>query len=73
VAQTACALLESGRAEAVVGWPEKLFARLNAALPRLVDRALLRRLPAIRRCATGAISAPSSSPPSLASRPLTRS
>lgn len=73
VAQTACALLESGRAEAVVGWPEKLFARLNAALPRLVDRALRTQLPTIRRCATGTISAPSSSAPSLASRPLTRS
>lgn len=70
VARNACALLESGRAEAVVGWPEKLFARVNAALPRLVDHALRRQLPAIRRYATGGVSAPL---PPLASRPLTRS
>jgi short-subunit dehydrogenase len=70
VARNACALLESGRAEAVVGWPEKLFARVNAALPRLVDRALRRQLPAIRRYATGGVSTPL---PPLASRPLTRS
>ena len=71
VARAAWALIGSGRAEAVVGWPEKLFARVNAALPRLVDRALRKQLPTIRRHATGAISAPH--PESLAARPLTRS
>jgi short-subunit dehydrogenase len=71
VARSACALLESGRAEAVIGWPEKLFARVNTALPHLVDRALRKQLPTIRRCATGAI--PAVPPPPLASRPLSRS
>jgi hypothetical protein len=32
-----------------VGWPEKLFVRINAVLPRLVDRSLRAQLPAIRR------------------------
>lgn len=42
-------LIESERAEAVVGWPEKLFVRINATLPWLVDRSLGGQLPAIRR------------------------
>jgi len=49
VARAACDLLEHGTAEAVVGWPEKFFARLNALLPRVVDRALVKQLPVIRR------------------------
>lgn len=32
-----------------LGWPEKFFARLNGAMPGLVDRALKSQLPAIRR------------------------
>ncbi len=51
VARTACILLERGTPEAVVGWPEKFFARLNAVLPRVVDRALRKQLPVIRRYA----------------------
>jgi short-subunit dehydrogenase len=51
VARIACDLLEHGTAEAVVGWPEKFFARLNALLPRVVDRALSKQLPVIRRYA----------------------
>lgn len=34
-----------------LGWPEKLFVRLNALLPGLVDGALRRQLDAIRRAA----------------------
>jgi hypothetical protein len=44
-------MLEGGRAEAVIGWPEKLFARLNAILPRVVDGALKKQLQVIRRYA----------------------
>jgi short-subunit dehydrogenase len=51
VARAACQLLERGGAESVVGWPEKFFARLNAVLPRIVDRALGKQLPVIRRYA----------------------
>jgi short-subunit dehydrogenase len=71
VALAAWALIDSGRAEAVVGWPEKLFARVNAALPRLVDRALRKQLPTICRHATDPISTPRLQ--SLASQPLTGS
>jgi short-subunit dehydrogenase len=49
VAASVCELLERDRAEGVVGWPEKLFVRINAVLPRLVDRSLRAQLPAIRR------------------------
>jgi short-subunit dehydrogenase len=52
VARAACRMLERGNLEAVVGWPEKFFARVNAIAPRLVDRALRRQLPVIRRHAT---------------------
>jgi short-subunit dehydrogenase len=40
--------LQKGEHETIVGWPEKFFARLNAVLPRLVDMALLQKLPVIR-------------------------
>lgn len=32
-----------------LGWPEKLFVVINSVLPRLVDRAMLKQLPIIRR------------------------
>jgi short-subunit dehydrogenase len=51
VARAARRLLETGSASAVVGWPEKLFARINAALPGIVDGAIIRQLPIIRRYA----------------------
>ncbi|MEA9556635.1 SDR family oxidoreductase [Xanthomonas nasturtii] len=47
----AAALLQSivrGDARRQLGWPEKLFARLNGVLPELVDRALRKQLPLIR-------------------------
>lgn len=47
-------VLEAGRAEKYLGWPEKLFVRLNAILPRLVDRALARQLPVVERHAATA-------------------
>jgi short-subunit dehydrogenase len=51
VAKAVCDMLVGGRAEAVLGWPEKLFARLNGVLPRVVDGALRKQLPVIRRYA----------------------
>jgi short-subunit dehydrogenase len=51
VARAVCDMLAGGRAEAVIGWPEKIFARLNGVLPRLVDGALRKQLPVIRRYA----------------------
>lgn len=32
-----------------LGWPEKLFVVINGILPRLVDKAMLKQLPVIRR------------------------
>lgn len=48
-----CRMLERDLSFAVVGWPEKLFARVNAVLPGAVDGALRKQLPVIRRYATG--------------------
>jgi len=51
VARAVCDMLAGGRVEAVLGWPEKLFARVNGILPRVVDGALRKQLPVIRRYA----------------------
>ena len=55
VARAAGDMLEGGRAEAVLGWPEKLFVRINALLPRVVDGSLRKQLPIIRRHAQSAV------------------
>jgi short-subunit dehydrogenase len=49
VARAARAVLEQDIDAAVLGWPEKLFARINAIFPGLVDGAIIRQLPIIRR------------------------
>lgn len=41
--------IERGREETQLGRSERLFTRLNSLLPGLVDRALARQLPVIRR------------------------
>ena len=51
VAKAVCDMLAGSRVEAVLGWPEKLFARVNGILPRVVDGALRKQLPVIRRYA----------------------
>ncbi|HVY79611.1 MAG TPA: SDR family oxidoreductase [Steroidobacteraceae bacterium] len=51
IAEELAALLRSGRSSVVVGWPEKLFVRVNGLLPALVDRAVRRQLPIIRHYA----------------------
>jgi short-subunit dehydrogenase len=51
VAKAVCDMLAGRRVEAVLGWPEKLFARVNGLLPRVVDGALRKQLPVIRRYA----------------------
>ncbi len=56
VANAACDMLERGRREAVLGWPEKLFVRINALFPGMVDGSLRRQLPVIRRHARVAAS-----------------
>ncbi len=54
VAKAAREMLEDGRREAVLGWPERLFVRINALLPRVVDGSLRKQLPIIRRHAQSA-------------------
>ncbi|WP_160154666.1 SDR family oxidoreductase [Microbulbifer sp. ALW1] len=52
VAQQCLALLEGGRsARRFMGWPERLFIKVNALLPSLVDGALVKKMPVIRRFA----------------------
>jgi short-subunit dehydrogenase len=41
-------LRESGNAR-YIGWPERFFVKLNSLFPSLVDRALAKQLPVIRR------------------------
>lgn len=40
VASAIVAAIRSERSEAYIGWPEKLFVRINALLPRLVDNGV---------------------------------
>lgn len=49
VAAQLVAAIASGRSRLQIGWPEKLFARINGALPALVDRNLKSQLSIVRR------------------------
>ncbi len=49
VARQIVALMQSRRRTAVLGWPEKVFARINALWPSLVDRAVASQLPIVNR------------------------
>lgn len=51
VAAQLLAAIEREQDEAYLGWPEKLFVRLNSLLPRVVDQALRKQLPIIQRFA----------------------
>ncbi|NVK55807.1 MAG: SDR family oxidoreductase [Alteromonadaceae bacterium] len=46
--------LQRNKARWFIGFPEKLFARINGVLPELVDRALAKKLPTIQRFLTSA-------------------
>lgn len=39
-----------------LGWPEKLFVIINGILPRIVDKAMLKQLPVIRRFLNSGVS-----------------
>ena len=54
VAAQLVAAIVSGRPRMQLGWPEKLFARINGALPGLVDRNLKSQLAIVRRHARSA-------------------
>ena len=51
VAEQILRAIISEREELYLGWPEKLFVRLNGLLPRLVDLALRKQLPVVKRFA----------------------
>lgn len=51
VAQQLLAAIRREEEERYLGWPEKLFVRLNSLLPRVVDQALRKQLPIIQRFA----------------------
>lgn len=51
VAAIVCRALQKNRRQSFIGWPEKLFVRLNALLPRLVDNALRKQLHIIKHYA----------------------
>jgi len=54
VAEQLMQQLLTGQSRRYVGWPEKLFVRLNALVPELVDRAIAGKLAVIRKYATAA-------------------
>jgi short-subunit dehydrogenase len=58
VARAAVALISRNGRAAVIGFPEKLFVRINALFPALVDRAMRRQLPVIERHARRSAAAP---------------
>ncbi|WP_367382108.1 SDR family oxidoreductase [Stenotrophomonas cyclobalanopsidis] len=62
VAAALLAALRSGNPRLQLGWPERLFARLNGLLPELVDRSLRRQLPIVRRHASASSAKTHSSP-----------
>jgi short-subunit dehydrogenase len=57
VAAAIVALLASDAPQRFLGWPERLFVKLNALVPALVHQALVKKLPLIKqyaRSSTGA-------------------
>lgn len=54
VAAQLLAQLQQGQSRRFVGWPEKLFVRLNGVLPELVDKAIRSKLAVILKYATTA-------------------
>ncbi|WP_439135388.1 SDR family oxidoreductase [Pseudomaricurvus sp.] len=45
--QLVSVIAKPGCIEQYLGWPEKLFVRINGLLPRVVDRALKKQLPTV--------------------------
>ena len=57
VARRIVEAVEAERRDVYLGWPEALFVRINALLPRLVDRALKKQSRSSRQFSTGSESA----------------
>lgn len=54
-----------------IGWPERLFLRINSIFPRLIDGALRKQLPVIRRYAQSSSASEASSAPAAESNATT--
>ena len=52
VARRIVTAIRADERRVVIGWPERFFARLNQALPSVVDRALGQQLRTVKRFAT---------------------
>jgi short-subunit dehydrogenase len=62
VARELVDMIERDGQNRYLGWPEKLFVRINALLPRLVDGALMRQVEKMRPFAARDAGAPESFP-----------
>jgi short-subunit dehydrogenase len=51
VAKELLALIEQNKTERYIGWPEKLFVRINALFPSLVSKSIVKQLPIIQKVA----------------------
>lgn len=49
VAEELMIFLQSNNRRAYIGWPEKLFVRINALFPSIVDKSIFKQLPIIKR------------------------
>jgi len=52
VAKELLALIEQKKTERYIGWPEKLFVRINALFPSLVSKSIAKQLPIIQKFAS---------------------
>jgi short-subunit dehydrogenase len=46
-------LIEQNKTERFIGWPEKLFVRVNALFPSIVSKFIVKQLPIIQKFASG--------------------
>ena len=46
-------LIEQNKTERFIGWPEKLFVRVNALFPSIVSKSIVKQLPIIQKFAGG--------------------
>jgi short-subunit dehydrogenase len=63
-------VLERERRERLIGIPERLFAKVNALLPSLVDRSVRRQLAVVRRHAARQTAVAASPSPAFVAKPL---
>jgi len=49
VAKKLLQLIEHNKTEHYIGWPEKLFVRINALFPSLVSKSIVKQLPIIQK------------------------